>query len=229
MQRRAESDVNGFKLISFQHVPIFVNKRGRTVEAEAEFEVPAWSQIYAMLVNQAEKIRQSHFQPDVIVGVTRGGWVPARVLADLLEITDLVTVGVEFYVGVAETRSEPVLTQRVFADVAGKKALLVDDVADTGKSLQLAREHVRQQGAAEVLIATVYCKPFSVIKPDYYEKETRGWVVFPWDAKETVRKIVEKHRDVQAIKRETAKLVKAGLPKQLAEVFLKEVLEAEKC
>jgi hypoxanthine phosphoribosyltransferase len=206
-----------------------VKKRGETVEIETEFEVPAWSQIYAMLVSQVEKIRRSGFQPDVIVGVTRGGWVPARVLADLLEITDLVTVGVEFYVGVAETRNEPVLTQRVSADVAGKKALLVDDVADTGKSLQLAGEHVRQQGAAEVRIATVYCKPFSVIKPDYYEKETRGWVVFPWDAKETVRKIVEKRRDVQAIKRETAKLVKAGLPKELAEAFLNEVLEAGNC
>jgi hypoxanthine phosphoribosyltransferase len=199
------------------------------VEAEAEFEVPTWSQIYAMLVSQAEKIRRSGFQPDVIVSVTRGGWVPARVLADLLEITDLVTVGVEFYVGVAETRSEPVLTQRVSADVAGKKALLVDDVADTGKSLQLAREYLRQQGAKEIRIATVYCKPFSVIKPDYYEKETSCWVVFPWDAKENTRKIVEKNRDMQAIKRETAKLVKAGLPKQLAEAFLKEVWEAGNC
>jgi hypoxanthine phosphoribosyltransferase len=199
------------------------------VEAEAEFEVPTWSQIYAMLVSQAEKIRCSGFQPDVIVGITRGGWVPARVLADLLEVTDLVTVGVEFYVGVAETRSEPVLTQAVFSDVAGRKVLLVDDVADTGKSLQLAKEYLRQQGAKEIRVASVYYKPFSVIKPDYYEKETRGWVVFPWDAKETIRKIVEKNRDVQAIKRETAKLVKAGLPKQLTEAFLKEILETGKC
>jgi hypothetical protein len=40
---------------------------------------------------------------------------------------------------------------------------------------------------------------------------------------------VEKNRDMQAIKRETAKLVKAGLPKQLAEAFLKEVWEAGNC
>jgi hypoxanthine phosphoribosyltransferase len=199
------------------------------VETEAEFEVATWNQIYAMLLSQAEKIRQSGFKPDVIVGITRGGWIPARVLSDLLEIPDLAVVRVEFYLGVAETRNAPVLTQRVSAGVEGKKALLVDDVADTGKSLQLAKEHILQQGATEARIATVYRKPFSIIKPDYYEKETRRWVVFPWETKETIRKIVEKHRDKTAVNLETAKLVKAGLPKQLVEEFLKEMLEERNC
>ena len=199
------------------------------MEARAKFEVPAWNKIYDMLLSQAKKIRQSGFKPDVIVGVTRGGWVPARVLSDFLGITDLVTVRVEFYLGVAETKNEPVLTQGVSAVVEGKKALLVDDVADTGKSLQLAREHVLQQGATEVRIATVYRKPWSVIKPDYYETETSCWVVFPWETKETIRKIVEKHGDKNAIDMEITKLVKAGLSKQLAERSLKEVFEERDC
>jgi hypoxanthine phosphoribosyltransferase len=199
------------------------------VEASAKFEVPTWNKIYDMLLSQAEKIRQSTFKADVIVGVTRGGWVPARVLSDLLGVPDFATVRVEFYLGVAETRNEPVLIQGVSAAVTGKKVLIVDDVADTGKSLQLAREHVLQQGATEVRIATVYRKPWSVIKPDYYETETSCWVVFPWETKETIRKIVEKHGDKNAIDMETAKLVKAGLSKQLAEMFLKEVFEERAC
>lgn len=199
------------------------------METKAEFEAPTWNQIYAMLLSQAETIRQSGFKPDVIVGVTTGGLAPARVISDILEVTDVVTVGVKFYVGVAETRNEPVLTQRVSADVKGKKALLVDDITDTGKSLWLAREHLQQQGAAEIRITTVYDKPFSVIKPDYYEKKTRLWVVFPWDTKETLRKIVEKRSDKRAIEIETARLEKAGLPKQLLEKFLKEVREAGNC
>ena len=128
--------------------------------------------------------------------------------------------------GVGETRNKPVLTQSVSASVMGKKALLVDDVTDSGKSLQLAKDHVLQQGTKEVRIATVYAKPFSVTKPDYYEKRTNRWVVFPWDTKETVRKIVE---DKSATTVETGKLVKAGLPKQLVEGFLKEMLEDRKC
>jgi hypoxanthine phosphoribosyltransferase len=195
------------------------------LKTKAEFEAPTWNQIHAMLLKQAEKIRQSRFKPDIIVGVTRGGWIPARVLSDLLEISDLATLGIEFYLGVAETRNEPVLTQSVSEVVEGKKALLVDDVVDSGKSLRLAKKHILQQGALEVRIATIYCKPFSVTKPDYYEKETSRWVVFPWEIKETVRKIVEKHATESAIAVETAKLVKAGLPKQLVEKFLEEVVE----
>jgi hypoxanthine phosphoribosyltransferase len=199
------------------------------VETRAKFEVPTWNQIYNMLLSQAKKIRQSGFKPDVVIGIARGGWIPARVLSNLLEIPNLATVRVEFYLGVAETKKEPVLTQGVSAVVTGKKALIVDDVADTGKSLKLAREHVLQQGAVEIRTATVYRKPWSIIKPDYYETETSLWVVFPWETKETIRKIVEKHGDKNAIDVETAKLVKAGLPKQLAERFLKEVFEEREC
>lgn len=144
------------------------------METEAEFEVPTWNQIYTMLLSQAEKICQRGFKLDFIVGVTRGGLAPPRILADLLEITDVVTGGVEYYVGVAETRSEPVLTQWVSADVEDKKALLVNEVSDTGKSLRLAREHIRQQGATEIRIATVYSKPVTVIKPDTRRKRVVG-------------------------------------------------------
>lgn len=199
------------------------------METKAEFEAPTWNQIYAMLLRQARKIRQSRFEPNIIVGVTRGGWIPARVLSDLLEIFDLATLGGEFYLGVTKTRKEPVLTQSVSGIVAGKNALVVDDVADSGKSLQLVREHILQQGAREVRIATLYCKPFSVTKPEYYESETHGWVVFPWEPKETIRRIVEKHEDKRDIAIKTGKLVKAGLPRKLIEKFLKEMLEDRNC
>jgi hypoxanthine phosphoribosyltransferase len=198
------------------------------VSAETEFEVPTWRQIYSMLLSQAEEIRKSSFKPDKIIAVSRGGWLPARVLSDLLE-TGVGSVGVEFYVGVAETRKAPVLAQGVSVVVAGKKVLVVDDVADSGESLKLVKVHVSQQGAKEIRVATVYCKPWSVAKPDYYARETRRWVVFPWEIKETVRKIVEKYGDKATVDVVTAKLVKAGLPKHLAVRFLKELFEERHC
>ena len=194
------------------------------MENKAEFEVATWNQIYSMLRSQAGKIRCSGFKPDVIVGVARGGWVPARVLSDFLGIDALATVRVEFYLGVAETRAAPVLTQGVSVDVTEKKVLLVDDLVDTGESVRLAKEHLEKQGAAEVLVATVYRKPSSVVTPDFYEKETERWVVFPWDAKENIKEILEKSRGIVSV--DAAKLVKAGLPKQLVEEVLKETVEA---
>ena len=196
------------------------------MDSKLEFEVPTWSQIYNMLLNLAGKIRKTGFKPDIIVGVSRGGWAPARVLSDLLDNPNLANVRAEFYLGVAETKGEPTLTQPVSTTVTGKKVLVVDEVADTGKSLKLVKEHLIEQGATEVEIATVYYKPWSIVKPDYYEKETRCWVVFPWEIKETVRKIVKRCREKgKPIEEETSKLAKAGISAELIKRFLKEILE----
>ena len=90
--------------------------------------------------------------------------------------------------------------------------------AVTAYSLQ--KNICSRQGAKETKIATLYAKPATATKPDYYEKLTNNWVVFPWDAKETVRKIIEKQSGKSMAGKEIAKLVKAGMPKQLAEKFL---------
>ena len=191
--------------------------------ANIEYEVPTWNQIYDMLLSQAQKILSDGFKPDIIVGIARGGLVPARVLSDLLETLSLATVQVEFYLGIAQTRKEPLLKQGLSVLITDKKALLVDDISDTGKSLKLAKNHLLQQGAKEIKTATLYAKPPSITKPDYYEKETRRWIVFPWDVKETVRKIIQKQEGIRVTNREIGKLVKAGLPKQLAEKFLRDM------
>jgi hypoxanthine phosphoribosyltransferase len=197
--------------------------------SELEFEVPTWNQIYEMLLNLAEKIRKDGFKPDLIVGVSRGGWPPARVLSDLMDNPNLANVRAEFYLGVAETKGEPILTQPVSISVSGKKVLIVDEVADTGKSLKLVKEHIIKDGAVKIKVATIYYKPWSIVKPDYYEKETSRWIVFPWEIKETIRKIVKKCRENgKSIENEAAKLIKAGLSAELIGRFLREI-EEENC
>lgn len=189
-----------------------------------EFEIPSWDQIYKLLLNLADKVRRNGFKPDIIVGVSRGGWPPARVMSDLLENPNLANVAAEFYVGVAETKGKPVITQPVSVSVKSKRVLVVDDVADTGESLRLVRSYLGKQGATEVKIATIYYKPWSVTIPDYYKKETSSWIIFPWERKETVRKIVEKcecqGKSVDEVKE---KLVSSGLDRKLLEQFIQEI------
>jgi hypoxanthine phosphoribosyltransferase len=193
-----------------------------------EFEIPSWNQIYGSLLNLSEAVRKSGFEADLIVGVSRGGWIPARIMSDLLGNLNLANVTAEFYVGVAETRQEPSITQPVSASVDGKKVLVVDDLADTGKSLKLVTSHLKSQGASEVKIATIYYKPWSITVPDYYEKETRRWIVFPWEQKETVRKIVEKFIGAgRTVEEAKEKLISSGLNMEHVELFIKEIAEEE--
>lgn len=200
------------------------------MNAELEFEVPSWNKIYEMLLSLADRIRRDGFKPDIIIGISRGGWPPARVLSDLLDNPNLANVRAEFYFGLAETKGEPTITQPVSAKIRGKKVLIVDEVTDTGRSLKLVQEHISRRGPAQTKTATVYYKPWSIVKPDYYEKETNQWIVFPWDIKETVRRIVEKCRNSNKnCEKETAKLSEAGIPFKLIKKFLKEISDERKC
>lgn len=191
--------------------------------ANTEYEVPTWNQTYELLLDQAEKIR-STYQPDVIIGVARGGLVPARILTDLLEAPQVATIRIEFYTDIAQPSIQPILKQPLTIPVNGKKVLIVDDISDSGQSLKVAKQHLTEKGAAEVKIATLYAKPTTQTIPDYVEKTTERWVVFPWEIKETLRAVTQKEGK-RAANQEVAKLVKAGLPKQLTERILKTIQE----
>lgn len=186
-----------------------------------EYEVPTWNQIYDMLIDQAQEIKQISFKPDIIVGISRGGVVPARILTDLLETPQSTTIGIEFYVGIAQRGLRPILKQPLVIPVDGKKVLLVDDISDSGQSLKLAKDYLLEKRASEVRVATLYVRTSSLVKPDFFEKESDCWIVFPWEIKETLRKVMEKYKGKRAVNQEIAKLVKAGLPKQLVEKALK--------
>jgi len=199
------------------------------VGKDLEFEIPSWEHIYKMLIQLADGIRRNGFEPDIIVGVSRGGWTPARVMSDLLENPELANVKAEFYLGVAETKGEPVITQPVSTSVKGKKVLVMDDVADTGKSLRLVKTHLLEEGATEVKIATIYYKPWSVLTPDYYKKKTSMWVIFPWERKETIRNILKKYEQQRKPTEEVKKqLVRSGLDRKLVERFIREILEGKR-
>ena len=186
-----------------------------------EYEVPTWNQIYDMLLSQTQKIQSQNYKPDIIIAIAKGGLIPARTLTDLLETQELGYIHIEFYKEINRTRQEPTLKQNLTIQVLGKKTLLVDDIADTGRSLNLAKTYLQQQGACQIKTATLYKKPQSSTTPDFYEKQTASWVVFPWDTKETLRKIIQRQHGKRRLNHEVAKIVKAGLTKQLAEKLLK--------
>lgn len=111
-----------------------------------------------------------------------------------------------------------------------EKKSLVDEIVDSGQSLKLIIDHINQQGASEVKTATLYYKPSSIIKPDYYEKETSKWIIFPWETKETLKEIYKIHKDnAEQLKKQIQKIAAAGMSKSIINQFLKSQSEATKC
>jgi hypoxanthine phosphoribosyltransferase len=140
----------------------------------------------------SNKIIRAHFKPDLCVAISRGGFPPARILCDFLDVRNLTSIKIEYYSNVDETMKEPKLVYPLNADVKGMRVLVVDDVADRGDSLILARKHVQGTGASETRLATLHYKPWSKLKPDYYAFEYRSWIMYPWEVIETAREISSK-------------------------------------
>ena len=159
-----------------------------------KYLAPGWDDIYEMLIDLALRVRHSGFNADLIVGVSRGGWAPGRILSDLLENPHTVNIKIEFYVGLGQTARKPVVTQPIMEDISNKKVLVVDDVSDTGESLKVALDHVMEKGARSVKTVTVYYKPHSTFKPDFFAGETSDWIIFPWERLEATKLLIEEAR-----------------------------------
>ena len=150
----------------------------------------------------------------MIVAISRGGFDPARILCDQLSIRRLASVQVEAYDGMVK-RPEPIVILPVNADLKGGKALVVDDVSDSGASIIKAREHIREKGASEVRIATIHIKPWSRFIPDYYAESVNEWVVYPWELKECLLEVAGKIRSTGLTGEAVAeKLVAAGFKRE---------------
>jgi hypoxanthine phosphoribosyltransferase len=85
-------------------------------------------------------------------------------------------------------------------DLTGKNVLIVDDVTDSGESLQVTKEHVRTMNPKELKTATIWCfdkTPDDKLSDFYVERLPWRWIVFPWNYTEDIvnlmKKMIEHH------------------------------------
>lgn len=151
-------------------------------------EILTWEDFGRASRELAHTIVHSGFQPDIIIAVARGGLVPAGALSYSMGIKLSDAINVEFYTDVEETLPDPVLLEPLLDvnSLANKRLLVVDDVADSGRTLDLVLKLLRTHGA-EVRSAVIYGKSRSVVSPDYVWKHTDEWIVFPWSAEPPVQ------------------------------------------
>jgi hypoxanthine phosphoribosyltransferase len=162
-------------------------------------KVVNWGEIEDWTESVAASIKQSGYSPDMCIGMTRGGWVPSRLICDHLGIKDLHAVKTEHWGITATKNGEARLAQPLAIEVEDKKVLIVDDITDTGQSLRLALEHVKERGAKNVISATLLHITHSKVTPDFYAVEVPAtewtWFIFPWNFNEDIQSLVNKTLD----------------------------------
>lgn len=145
-------------------------------------ELLTWHQVDHLSKRLAEKIRASGFEPDIVVAVARGGYVPARLLCDALGLYALESLRIAHYEAGAGKRPEARLCAPLSVDVGGLSLLVVDDCSDTGDTLRLALEYLRGLHPKAIKVAVLHHKTASPIEPDYYGQKVTvwRWLIYPW-------------------------------------------------
>jgi uncharacterized protein len=156
------------------------------------------------------QVVRSGFNPSFLVGVWRGGAPIGISVQEVLEYNgiecDHIAIRTSSYAGVDQQSStvrvhaiDYLVSQLTFED----RLLLIDDVFDSGRSLEAViaelRKRCRRNLPEHIRIATVYYKPSrnrSSLSPDYYVRATDQWLVFPHELQGLTREEILKHKPV---------------------------------
>ena len=169
------------------------------------------------------QIFNNGFRPDFIIGIWRGGAPVGIAVQELLEFcqiqTDHISIRTSLYSGINHRESQVRVHNLGYATnrlSAKSKLLIVDDVFDTGRSIEavLAALEARlgHDTPTAVKVATPWFKPNSNLTkrtPDFYLHETEQWLVFPHEIRELSADELAEHKpEIQKIIRENCKIAR---------------------
>lgn len=160
-----------------------------------DIEVLSLEKTYKLSHRLARHIQADRFHPELVIAIARGGFVPARLLCDYLNIYNLTCIRIAHYTG-TDKSDQAKLSIPLNIDIRGMSVLLVDDVDDTGDTLQLALNHLRNFNPATIRVAVLHHKSVSCVIPEYYAEKVMHWhwITYPWAITEDVLNLVKKTR-----------------------------------
>lgn len=144
----------------------------------------SWDHFHTLVGKIKRKVQTT---PNIIVSIGKGGSIPGVILAEMFECNNL-NLGLKSYKG--ETRGEIHEYQGIkcFDGLRDANILIVDDIADSGETLKYAVSKLKGNGCESVQTASVFYKPCSKFKPDYFAEEVdeKVWIVQPWEPMEAL-------------------------------------------
>ena len=152
-----------------------------------DYLLPTWDEYHTLTRKLAEKILTDNIHIDEIVAISRGGLTLGHLLTDLLRVP-ISTFTIQSYSDIQKS-GEVKITKPLATPLDGKTVLLVDDVADRGNTMVRAIEYLNMFTPKKIYTLTLYYKPHSVYKPNYFAQITSAWICFPYEPTEMVMNI----------------------------------------
>jgi len=145
----------------------------------------SWKELHALCQKLASSIRHdSTRHQDEIVTIGRGGLSVGLILADLLRIP-ICSFTIQSYTDIKKQGALKI-TEKLGKTIHDKHILLTDDNADSGKTFLRALSYLKALRPASITTASVFYKPWSKYRPDFFAKETKKWILFPHEVVEWI-------------------------------------------
>ena len=200
-----------------------INIKGISFKGEKiSYTAPTWEEMGEYCFLLAKEIIKSGEKFDRLVTLAKGGWTWSRTMADYLRFKNVASIHIELYADFVKKTKSPVLLQALPVTVRKEKILLFDDISDTGETTAFAKKYLQMSGTESIKLATLFYKPWSIMKPDFFVSQTRSWLILPHEVREAVDHIGGPWLKKGINKKEVLKrFVKIGLPQDQVEYFLK--------
>jgi hypoxanthine phosphoribosyltransferase len=149
-----------------------------------------WDEVDEWCKLVSDKIYGSGWRPEVIIAISRGGYVPGRLVCDRLVVGDLVSLQISHWPSAAQMAKEAAVKYPLDYDLNHKRVLIMDDITDTGDSIIVAKDYIWTKCKPdEIKVATLqWISSSSKIKPDFFAEEVKGWIwyQYPWTRLEDI-------------------------------------------
>lgn len=146
----------------------------------ADKHIVSWQELDRLVSELANKVRGEY---DVMLAITRGALVPAGMLAYQLGIRNILVAAVAFYDDTGARADQPLFLQFPIDPLLhGHRVLIVDEVWDTGTTIQAVIDRVRLAGGTPTSAVLHYKPSHSLVAsvPDHFVVETDAWIVYPF-------------------------------------------------
>lgn len=158
-----------------------------------------WQEYHALSLKLAATILSASDHPyDLIVAIARGGMSLGLMLSDFLQ-APVSSITIQSYTDI-EKQGELRLTSKLGISIRNKHILLVDDIADSGKTFLRALAYLRPLKPMSITTVALFLKPHSVFRPDFFAAQTSAWILLPHEVTEWIKTFSEKLRSEGASK-----------------------------
>jgi len=154
---------------------------------DKQFKFLSWSDIDQACLSLYSQMRKTNYVPDAIIGLLRGGVIPARIMADYFGIMlDFFALDVKLYTGIGTRKEEPVIRYDFKDSDLSGKVLVIDDIWSSGKTMNAVLNRFKGK---DITTATLFWQEPVDKKPNFYSEVARSneWIVFPWETMEFKR------------------------------------------